>query len=364
MREISYSRKIRFQFLLYSIFLFLLLEVLLRLPTFPSIQFRLDDKKLHCLQTSGGLFSIPWMRLYQNQSLELYHPEKNIRYHVSTDFRGERFTSVGSANGSDSAGRNSYNVNAPEIWVLGDSVALGYLVSDQESLPWALQNELIKYKKSDIVRNLGVDALGSFGIQERLTEVLQTSPPPKVAYWIYHISDFTDSFRELELQNSVKKRIFVRVSYFLSKYSAVFNAFKISYEKYKPESADNLVIPSSGSVLGPDHPHRKAAVSLFTYVKEKNIPLVLVFLPEPNEKYEPIVDSALVKEVRQIAIDSKIPVLDLQQPIYDYWKKGNQEIFLPKDGHPNPALYRFIAEELGKGIIKIISHGAHREHGG
>lgn len=345
MREITYARKIRFQFLLYSIFLFLLLEVLLRLPYFPSVQFRLDDKKLHCLQTSGSLFSIPWMRLCPNRSLELYHPEKNIRYHVSTDSKGERFTYEGKIDG-----RSSYKANSPEVWVLGDSVALGYLVSDQESFPWALDSILEQRNTQIRVRNLGVDALGSFGIQERLTEVLKDSSPPIAAYWIYHISDFTDSYRELELQNSGTKRIFVRISYILSKYSAVFNAFKIVYEKYKPESADNLVIPSSGSVLGPDHPHRKAAITLFEFVKENKIPLVLVFLPEPNENYEPVLDSALVKEVRQIAIDSQIPVLDLQQPIYDFWKKGSQEIFLPKDGHPNPALYRFIAEELAKDI--------------
>ncbi|PJZ76141.1 LA_2486 family SGNH/GDSL-type esterase [Leptospira neocaledonica] len=345
MREVTYSRKIRFQFLLYSVFLFFLLEVLLRLPAFPSVRFRLEDKKLHCLQTSENLLSIPWMRLCPSQSLDLYHPEKNIRYHVSTDSKGERFISDGK-----STGLSSYNANTPEVWILGDSVALGYLVSDQESLPWALQNEFIKDKKPEVVRNLGIDALGSFGIQERLAQVLENSPPPIAAYWVYHISDFTDSYRELELQNSVKKRILVRVSYLLSKYSAVFNAFKIIYEKYKPESAENLVIPSSGSVLGPDHPHKKAALSLFTFVKEKKIPLILVFLPEPNEKYEPVVNSALVKEVRQIAIDSKITVLDLQQPIFDFWKKSHQDIFLPKDGHPNPALYRFIAEELAKDI--------------
>ncbi|TGK03717.1 SGNH/GDSL hydrolase family protein [Leptospira selangorensis] len=350
MRDITYSRKIRFQFLLYSIFLFLLLEVLLRLPYFPSVQFRLVDKKLHCLETSGSFLSIPWMRLCSNQSLDLYHPEKNIRYHVSTDFRGERITSPVGIDVPESAGRNSYNKDTPEIWILGDSVALGYLVSDQESLPWALQNELVQNKRTGIVRNLGVDALGSFGIQERLTEVLKDSFPPQAAYWIYHISDFTDSFRELELQNSVKKRIFVRVSYILSKYSAVFNAFKIVYEKYKPEAADNLIIPSSGSVLGPDHPHRQAALSLFKFVKENKIPLILVFLPEPSGSYEPVVDSALVKEVRQIAIDSGISVLDLQKPIFDFWQKSNREIFLPKDGHPNPALYHFIAEEIVKDI--------------
>lgn len=345
MREVTYARKIRFQFLLYSIFLLFLLEVVLRLPYFPSVQFRLDDKKLHCLQSFGDLFSIPWMRLCPNQSLDLYHPEKNIRYHISTDFRGERITST-----TDSARWNSDKAETSEIWVLGDSVALGYLVSDQESLPWVFQNESDLDKKSLVVRNLGVDALGSFGIQEKLIEVLKDSPPPQAAFWIYHISDFTDSYRELELQSSIKKRIIVRISYLLSKYSAVFNTFKIIYEKYKPESADNLVIPSSGSVLGPDHPHRKAAISLFEFVKEKKIPLVSVFLPEPNDEYEPVVDSALVKEVRQIAIDSGISVLDLQQPIYDYWKKNSQEIFLPKDGHPNPALYRFIAEEIAKKI--------------
>ena len=292
------------------------------------------------------------MRLCPNQSLELYHPEKNIRYHVSTDPRGERLT-TNRDTGINYIGSISYKAtDSPEVWILGDSVALGYLVSDQESLPWAVHSIFQKRKDELKVRNLGVDALGSFGIQERLAEVLQNSSPPIAAYWIYHISDFTDSYRELELQNSIKKRMFVRISYLLSKYSAVFNSFKIIYEKYKPESADNLVIPSSGSVLGPEHPHRKAAVSLFEFVKEKKIPLTLVFLPEPNEKYEPVVDSALVKEVRQIAIDSKIQVLDLQHEIHKFWSEGKNPIFLPKDGHPNPSLYRFIAEELAKDIIR------------
>ncbi|MGJ4790168.1 LA_2486 family SGNH/GDSL-type esterase [Leptospira koniambonensis] len=342
----SNIKKICFKIIAYLIQLFIILEFILRLPYFDSINFRLADKKLHCLKNvldfAGDDSSIPWMRLCQNKAANLYHPDKDILYYMSTDSRGERST-------------GEYEIkaetpNEKEIWILGDSVAMGYLVPNSQSLPWILRASITKQNSNLLIRNLGIDALGSFGIKERLEEVLENSPPPKTAYWIYHISDFTDSYREEELRTSFKKRTIVRISYILSKYSAVFNGLKILYEKYKPESAENLVIPSSGSVLGPDHPHRKALNSLFEYTKKKKIPLTLIFLPEPNEKYEPIVDSALVKEVRQIAIDSKIQVLDLQQPIYDFWKKGNQEIFLPKDGHPNSALYHFIAQELEKDI--------------
>ncbi|TGL58491.1 LA_2486 family SGNH/GDSL-type esterase [Leptospira sarikeiensis] len=324
-----------------SLFFFFGLEIVFHLLPIPSILFRLQDKRLHCLKNLSPFSDpIPWMRLCPNESITLYHPDKDILYKVTTDPNGERVT--GTAQTSN---------RIEETWILGDSVAMGYLVSNEESLPWILQSNLEKKNLNRKVRNLGVDAVGSFGIQERLEEVLEISPAPKEAYWIYHISDFTDSYREEELKVSFKKRTLVRISYALSKYSAVFNGLKILYEKYKPESAENLVIPSSGSVLGPDHPHRKALISLFEYTKKKKIPLTLVFLPEPSASYAPVADSALVKEVRQIALDSKIRVLDLQQPIYKFWEEGKKQIFLPKDGHPNPSLYRFISSEIEKDII-------------
>ncbi|TGK05654.1 SGNH/GDSL hydrolase family protein [Leptospira langatensis] len=390
----------------YSVLFFLFLEVLLRLLHFPSVEFRLEDKQLHCLSsTAYAPFSskdpsrsfslkypllrflhrfseeyIPWMRLCPNQDITLFHPEKNRTYRVRTNSFGERITAEDQDTAFSDLGleknRQALDILREEhtaasqskevafskvqaketsakkqIWILGDSVAMGYLVSDENSLPWLLQSSLREKGQNLLVRNLAVDAVGSLGIQERLKEVLKNSKPPKAAYWIYHISDFTDSFHEEILFKSRKKRILVQISYYLSRYSAVYNSLKVLYEKYKPESADNLVIPSSGSVLNKEHPHRLALISLFTFAKENDIPLVLVLLPEPRENYEPFVDSELVKEVRQIALDSNTKVLDLQTEIYDLWKKERKEVFLPLDGHPNEDLYRFISTQLAKDIL-------------
>ncbi len=332
-----------FSFLLYFIFLFLLSEIILRFSYFESIRFRLDDKIIHCLNEEAGLFSSspPWIRLCPNTDVTLYHPEKNSLYRFRSNSAGERLSSPIS--------RNSI---APEkeVWVLGDSVAMGYLVSDQETVSWQLQHSLEKKNTKKEIRNLGVDAVGSLGIRKRLEEVLEHSSSPEAAYWIYHISDLTDSFREESLLHSYKKQSFVKIAYYLSKYSANFNAFKILYERWKPETAENLVTPSGQGVLDKNHPHRIALVSLFDFVKEKKIPLVLVFLPEPTADYKPLLDSELVKEVRQIALDSKIRVLDLQKPIYQFWNQGKQEIFIRQDGHPNRYLYEFIAQELEKDL--------------
>nr|WP_246052879.1 SGNH/GDSL hydrolase family protein [Leptospira semungkisensis] len=260
-------------------------------------------------------------------------------YRVRTNSLGERITAEKNA-----------SLNQEQIWILGDSVAMGYLVFDENSLPWILQKDLKDKGQDLLVRNLAVDAVGSLGIQERLKEILENSNPPKTAYWIYHISDFTDSFQEERLIGSEKKRILVQVSYYLSRYSATYNSLKVLYERYKPESAENLVIPSSGSILSKDHPHRLALLSLFNFAKEHRVPLVLVLLPEPKGNYEPFVDSELVKEVREIAMDSDTRVLDLQKEIYDLWKKERKEIFLPLDGHPNEYLYGFISAILAKEI--------------
>lgn len=335
------------RFLSYSILCFLFLEGALRLPFFPSVKFRLDDKILHCMGENflEGLFSdsIPWIRLCPNQDIVLYHPEKDSRYRVRTDSLGERIS-------KETSDMQTYG---QEVWILGDSVAMGYLVSDPETISWQIQSWADGNEKRFRIRNLGVDAVGSLGIRERLQEVVKVSSSPIAAYWIYHISDLTDSFREESLLSSWKKRILVRAVFTLSRYSALFNLSKILFEKWKPEAAENLVLPSENGILSLDHPHKKALLSLFDFTKENGIPLTLVFLPEPTKEYEPFVDSELVKEVRKIAQDSGIRVLDLQSPILELWEKERIPVFILKDGHPNPRLYRFISSELEKDLQKF-----------
>ncbi|EQA46707.1 hypothetical protein LEP1GSC050_1092 [Leptospira broomii serovar Hurstbridge str. 5399] len=229
---------------------------------------------------------------------------------------------------------------------------MGYLVEDRESISWQLA-ERIGF--SGRVRNLGVDAVGTFGIQERLGEVLLQSDPPNVAYWIYHISDVADSFREEALFESKARRLLTRISFYLSRYSAVFNGWKTLWENYRPALAENRISlrdETATESLGEDHPHRRALRRLFDFCEDKKIPLVIVFLPEPNSANQPIFQSPILNDVQSLALENRISVLDLRPRLESNWKKKHERFFLARDGHPNPYTYGLIADFLNEDLTR------------
>ncbi|EPG76105.1 hypothetical protein LEP1GSC058_0584 [Leptospira fainei serovar Hurstbridge str. BUT 6] len=320
-------------------FIFIILELSLRLPYFQSVRFRLSDKKLHCL--SDG--PLPWIRLCPNRQLTLFQPAKQYTYNIRTDQNGERI--------SYEPGTEPLHARK-EIWILGDSVAMGYLVEDRESISWQLA-ERIGF--AGRVRNLGVDAVGTLGIQEILREVLNRSDPPKVAYWIYHISDVADSFREEALSKSKVKRLLTRISFYLSRYSAVFNGWKTLREQYRPELAENQISSQeeiARESLAQDHPHLKALKSLFVFCKEREIPLVIVFLPEPNPANQPIFQSTILNKAGSLALENRMSVLDLRPTLQTIWKEKHEPFFLARDGHPNPYAYGLIADRLSEDLAR------------
>ncbi|TGK06215.1 hypothetical protein EHO60_16620 [Leptospira fletcheri] len=309
-------------------------EVFLRLPLFPAISFRLEDKRLHCL--SQG--TIPWIQLCPNSDKNLYLPQKERGYRIRTNEYGERI--------SYEPGKEP-KLPQGELWILGDSVAMGYLVQDEETISWKLAERNPNLR----IRNLGVDSGGTLGILNILRTNISSFGLPKASYWIYHISDLEDSFREERMLNSGKNRFSIRLSYYLSRYSALFNALKILSENLKPEWAENRIesVPESASpILTPNHPHTTALLSLFSFCKENGFPLVLVLVPEPNREYLPVFHSQLLEELKSLADQNGIPVLDLREDLASFWKSTSTPLFLPKDGHPNPTMYTRIAEAIEK----------------
>ncbi|EQA36085.1 hypothetical protein LEP1GSC047_3312 [Leptospira inadai serovar Lyme str. 10] len=316
-------------------FIFIILEISLRLPYFESVRFGLADKELHCLSKD----LLPWIRLCPNRRLTLFHPAKKYSYSIRTDENGERI--------SYEPGTTPLTAQK-EIWILGDSVAMGYLVEDRESISWKLGERI---GSSVRVRNLGVDAVGTLGIRERLRELLMRSDPPHTAYWIYHISDVADSFREEALFESRVRRFLTRVSFYLSRYSAVFNGWKALREKYLPSLADNRISlqeETATESLKKDHPHRLALKRLFSFCKDKKIPLVIVFLPEPNSANKPVFQSPILNDVQSLALENRISVLDLRPRLESIWKEKQEPFFLARDGHPNPYTYGLVADFLSE----------------
>lgn len=330
--------RISLKFLLVLFALIGVSEIFLRLPLFPAISFRLEDKRLHCLSEGR----IPWIRLCPNSDKNLYLPQKERGYRIRTNEYGERI--------SYEPGKEP-KLPQRELWIVGDSVAMGYLVQDEETISWRLAE-----RKPDLrVRNLGVDSVGTLGILNILRENTSAFGLPKASYWIYHISDLEDSFREERMLLSGKNRFSIRLSYYLSKYSALFDAFKILSENFKPELAENRIesVPESLSpILTANHPHRTALLSLFSFCKENGFPLVLVLVPEPNREYLPVFRSQLLEELKSLAGQNGIPVLDLRDDLSSFWKSTSTPLFLSQDGHPNPAMHARIAEAIEQDVSK------------
>ncbi|PJZ70118.1 hypothetical protein CH373_10060 [Leptospira perolatii] len=330
--------KLLIRMVLGTILFFLIAESILRLSYFESIRFRLSDKEIHCVDPSS------WIILCPNRSLTMTHPQKKVTYKITTNEKGERI----SANPITSRG-DAYQ---SEIWVTGDSVAMGYLVSDEETLPWQLNLIFRKEKKDVFAMNLGVDARGAEGLLHQLQAKWKAPDKPREIYWIYHISDLPDAIREEKLISSVRYRILVKSSFYLSRYSSVFNGFRILSEKWKLSNEENRILPSQnsnqegddrGDRLPDTHPHFLALRKLFEFVKKEKIPFTIVLLPEPNASYEPVFEAPLLVKVRSIAKENSIRTLDLQPAFRKLWSKGHPAIFIPLDGHPNPFMYSTIA---------------------
>ncbi|WP_425460668.1 LA_2486 family SGNH/GDSL-type esterase [Leptospira gomenensis] len=330
-----------FRIVLYSlIVLFLLGESYLRMFPPAGLIYRLRDKRVHCIEER----EIPEIMLCPDSDTVLPHPA-GFTFRVRVNRYAERIVSE----------QPYVPASEPEVWLMGDSIAYGFGQNDPDTIAWKLQEALSSKKIR--VRNLGVDSLGTGGIQRRMERALDCESTgfrkncilPKAVFWIYHPSDLQDVHREFYLRNSLYGRWLFRASVFLSRYSALYNYSKIENENRRLAKLRELgpePIPETLSGTPDDHPSFREMRNLFSICKKRNIPLTVVLYPNGTYSLTPLPSTPLLDQVAEIAKRSGIPVLDTRSEFIRRYETQKTEFYLQNDGHPNPTSAKLIADRI------------------
>ncbi|MCB1308149.1 MAG: hypothetical protein KDK30_08230 [Leptospiraceae bacterium] len=321
-----------------ALLLVIVLEVLLRLIGPPAVRFKLAEKQLHCLSDNLVV-------LCPDRQVTFQHP-LGFDYTITTNATGDRITADEDSN------------SAEQLWIAGDSIALGYGVNDAESAAYLLADDPRMQPLS--VRNLGVDALGSGGIHKHLTGRMDRNRiHPAAIYWIFHASDFLDDVRDEQRARSTWRRLLFVWQFRLSRYSAILNLIKYMLEEHAGAEAPNQhagapvrAQPESGSgaesfQIADDHPTIRNLKKMFADMRERDIPLILVFYPEVNHATGlPSQTYPEKRAILRLAESHGVRTLNLADSFYA--AAPTEDLYIPVDGHPAVDAQIIFAEAIAR----------------
>ncbi len=312
-------------------------EMAIRLHPSTDVKNRILSKRLHCLGPEGT-----WVTLCKNQKIELLLP----RIHrVSTDGNGERITQSYSLSGAGLPAHEPYD----EVWMLGDSIVMGYGLNDEESLPYQI------HKKSGLrVRNLAVDGLGSGSILLRWKRAMDKLYPAHnrtgdidlnnskrygkriIAYWIFHPSDFVDDPIYRKRSHSFYRRLAWKVHFYLSRYSYLYNQL---LQLTSPRNPQLQAIPANNKEV--DITKSITATYINELIREtqaNKVPLTILLYPDiDSHSGKPdLTHDALRTQIARAIAKMGGRVIDLS---IDFRKKSENPsvdpLYIAGDGHPD-----------------------------
>ena len=315
---------------------FVLAEALLRWPGHPEVVFKLADKRLHCLDPDG--FRI---RLCPDVSIAFEHPF-GFDYRITTDARGERIVYATTPDAGDAR---------PEVWIIGDSIAMGYGQSDADTFA-----ALIGAARGDLrVRNLGIDALGAAGILSVLEGALEDArangrPRPVRVFWIMHMSDFIDDVHDLHLAASGRARLIRRFHFFMSSWSATYNFARHVAEQWALSRKRNVYTAEDTAPEPPplDHPTFGNIDRALTLAREQGLDLYFVFYPNVDHATGRTGQDYTLENILKEFIGERDGRIIDTRPAF--MASGRDDLYLPTDGHPAPAAARIFADEILKAM--------------
>ncbi len=138
----------------------------------------------------------------------------------------------------------------PKIVCLGDSMVMGFGVSDQDTFCYGINNVVLSGRKHQSM-NLGVDAFGSLGSARRLADSAEKLKNIHVALFIISPNDFTipDELRSRgvlpdddtdEIRDADPSyRMSFRIQFELTRYSYTLMSLKLSYEQLRIKWEEN-----------------------------------------------------------------------------------------------------------------------------
>lgn len=224
--------------------------------------------------------------------------------------------------------------NKREIWLLGDSMAMGYNLPEKDTLAFLLQ------KKTDFfVRILAVDAVGTKAIQRILQNALvryKTDCNPVQIYWIWNPSDFLDDEREIHLAGW--KKIFFLIHFQLSKYSYLYSFFLNQRDPNKYTSKEE-----KPKLFDKDHITYRNLAETIDWKKNMNLPLTFIFFWGMDKKGKADTTDPNYDAFVSFLNDKKEDYIDLR-PLLQ--RENQSNLYIPGDGHPANGLNQLFANSI------------------
>ena len=329
-------------------------ELLVRLTAGPELGFRRAERALHCVDYETG-----YVLLCPSQTIDFNHPA-GFSYRVTTNSRGERTaypdqqpapgTAAQSARRREVVDSNDPATHKPEIWIIGDSIAMGFGNDDRSILAYRLARAMPGYH----IRNLGVDSLGACGIQQiferalaRASESAQpgatTAAGPRHTIWILNPSDYSDDIRDRRLQASSTRRVLFLVRHWFTRRFALPDFLRLQFVGSNPLIAPGLPARAATAPVDPEHPTFQCTRAIFRQAdrkfREAGSRFTLLVYPDIDRQTGgPLRNDPLKAPI--IALARKFAateVLDLQS---SFERRRISDLYLPEDGHPGPGSQR------------------------
>ncbi|MCB1191977.1 MAG: lipase [Leptospiraceae bacterium] len=210
-------------FLLFLAFVLIGTELSLRFLKPKTLQYYRDVKILHGYHPEYGITLAPNVDIYVRHYADLWEGK------FTTNSLGHR-------------GTPEPVPNKPKIACLGDSIVMGFGVSDEDTFCRLLDGTVIKGEPRQSI-NLGVDAYGSMGSAKRLMEMAPKLPNLKEVLFFVSPNDFTipESLREQgvlpddetdalrENDKEFKRNFYIQFE--LTRISYLLQALKLAWEQ-------------------------------------------------------------------------------------------------------------------------------------
>ncbi|WP_208732192.1 LA_2486 family SGNH/GDSL-type esterase [Leptospira perdikensis] len=276
-------------------------------------------KKFHCL------YGFDLIRLCSNRK-ETFTRVDGKTWDIQTNSIGERILSE--------------ETNPKDLWLVGDSMAMGYGLPTNETPASYLKS---KYKLE--VRVIAVDAIGTNGILNLLKEAFTSTnskDQPKQIYWIWNPSDFIDDERE---KKGIKKYLYP-IHYHLIRNSYI-------YQNLLPSQKANVYTSSGIPILYPKN--HITYSNLYKFLNDPTLPiekLNILFSWGMSKVGKPDTKDPNYEEAKKFFTDQGIKPIDLRTKTEILFQEQKQ-VYIPGDGHPGPALAELFADAIAKDFLNL-----------
>lgn len=319
------------------VFLFLF-ELLLRGVAPEDLRFRMADRALHCLDEAG-----PFVFLCPDMELEFQHPA-GFAYDIRTDSSGAR---------DPYEGRTSAGA-CGEIWLLGDSIMMGYGVRGGDAFATLLAQTLPDWR----VRNLAVDSLGTAGIlrslereRARRSTASVNEAGPRLLIWNFHASDFIDDARDAARLNAPLQTTLFRAQFALAKVSWTYNWARLLVREGEAPGLASSMAPEGEADAG--DPVFAGIKNIVDQAQALNAPLLFVIYPEIDRASgQPA--SSLPRKLQAARVAGAAGAVTLDLSAAFQAESARTDLYLPQDGHPARGAQTIFYREITPAALDLL----------